>query len=678
MASFVSPGISITEINRAATVASASTTNAGFAGVFRWGPVNKISLILNEDSLIAKYGKPSDFNGETWFSAANFLKYSNQLYVSRAASGAFAAIANTGTANAESSTVDNYDELEGKTFSANVQYVAKYPGELGNSLKVSVCDSANQFSSTIDFAANASFSGGNTAIGFSVGSNTATVTLANNTVLTGNTPLSYGTTVHDYFNVGDILKVGNSSIGVQSMKIASVGSVLVQNTAGVNSGYASFTLSFDDIYKLSSDFSSDEITREWEYKTYFPTAPGISNYQADNGNGVADEIHVVIVDEDGKFTNAPGSILEVFDGLSRATDAKYEDGTSNYYKDVLNSYSKYVYAASDRTTAPSNLSSSISASTGASPLKLSFVGGTDGDNESTITVADLATAWDKFQDEEEIDVTLLFTGKSRGGVNGEQLTNYIVDNIAAVRKDCIVFCSPNKNDVVRNSDPALAVKTWADGIRDSSYVALDSGYKYQYDKYNDVYRWVPCNADTAGTMVNKDPWESPAGAQRGVIKNVAKLAWNPATKAERDIIYPARVNPIVTMRAQGTILYGDKTGLSRPSAFDRLNVRHLFIYLEKSIKETSKNVLFELNNEVTRSNFTNAVNPFLRGIKGAGGVYDFKVVCDESNNDASVVDANKFVAQMFIKPSKSINYIDLQFIAVGTDVSFQEVIGAGR
>lgn len=673
MAQFLSPGIKVTEIDRSQSVASQSFTNGGFAGVFAWGPVGQVSLVLNEDDLYRKYGPPSDFNGETWFSAANFLKYSNQLYVSRAVSNAVSAIANTGFANNETNTIKNDEELEDFTFDANVNYVARYVGDIGNSLKVSQCDNANQYSSVINLAANVVYSGPNTHLSISVGSNVATVSFANNAALANDAPIPYIQPIHSSFIVGDVVRIGNNSIGTQALKITSISPIQVQNASGVNTGAASFTVSFNTINKLSQTYSSAQVNREWEYKAYVNRAPGTSQYQQKYGNtAVADELHVVVVDEDGKF-GTPGAILEVYSNVSRATDAKNDDSSTNYYKDVINQKSAYIYAASDRVGAASATAANLTPASGVSPLGLSFVGGTDGDDEASINVADLATAWDLYKSAEDIDVTLLFTGKARGGTNGEQLSNYIIDNICEPRMDSIVFCSPEKEDVVKNPNAVLDVIEWADSIRSSSYAALDCNYKYQYDKYNDKYRWIPVNADVAGCMVNKEPWESPAGINRGQIKNVTKLAWNP-TQEERDILYPARVNPVVTLKGQGTVLYGDKTALAYSSAFDRINVRHLFIYVEKSIKVTCRGIVFELNNDATRNSYVNAVTPFLRTIKGAGGITDFKVVCDASNNTGDVIDANKFVAQNFIKPSRSINFVDLQFIAVGTSTNFSEVV----
>ena len=311
---------------------------------------------------------------------------------------------------------------------------------------------------------------------------------------------------------------------------------------------------------------------------------------------------------------------------------------------------------------------------------MSFIYGSDGDSETDIPVGRLVSAYDKFISASDVDVSLVLTGKSKGGTNGEQLANYLIDNIAEVRRDCVVFVSPDKDDVVTNAgkDEEADIVTFRNSLRSTSYAVLDSGYKYMYDKYNDVYRYIPLNGDTAGLCVRtdttRDPWFSPAGFNRGQIKNVIKLAYNP-DKADRDILYKSGINPVVTFPGQGTILYGDKTLLAKPSAFDRINVRRLFIVLEKAIATASQFTLFEFNDEFTRAQFKNLVEPFLRDVQGRRGIYDFKVVCDETNNTGEVIDRNEFVGDIYIKPARSINFIQLNFVAVRTGVEFSEVVG---
>lgn len=683
----ISPGINVSEIDLTTVVPPVATTVGAFAGVFRWGPLDQRVLVTSENDLVNKFGKPTSINPETWFTAANFLSYSNALYVSRAGNTAvmFSAIANsTAFAANAAHTVKNVDDYGTKVgaFDPAVEYVARCPGALGNSLKISVCDSANQYSSDINLRAattNTSFNSANTKITLSVGSNTATVTLANSAALSGDTPVPFANTVAAMFNVGDYINVGNSSIGRQALKITGVSSVAVVNTAGTNTGTATFTLSLAQPLKLSTDVASNTVSRFWEYYNQVDTAPGRSSFVAANGNTAAnDELHLVVVDEDGMFTGSPGTVLEVFKGLSRATDAKLSDGSSNYYKNVINDRSNYVWWASDRANAPSATAMLVASSTNVTPLSLSFQGGVDGD-ETTTPFADIARAYDLFVSPEDVDIALVLTGSARGGTNGEQLPNYLIDNIAEVRKDCVVFVSPQAADVVNQAlDATQNVVDFRNSVRSSSFAVMDSGYKYQYDKYNDIYRYVPLNGDIAGLCVRtdnqRDPWFSPAGTSRGQIRNIIKLAFNP-NGAQRDVLYKNGINPVITQPGQGAILYGDKTLLAKPSAFDRINVRRLFIVLEKAVSQAAKSFLFEFNDEFTRTQFRNLVEPFLRDVQGRRGIYDFKVVCDETNNTPEVVDANRFVGDIYVKPAKSVNYIQLNFVAVRSGIEFSEIVG---
>lgn len=684
----ISPGVNVTEIDLTTVVPSVATTDGAVGGVFRWGPVDQFLLIESENALALRYGKPTSLNAETWFTAANFLAYGNRLYVSRAAntSSTFSAIANTGAANVEAHTIKNENDflLKQSSFEADVHYIAKYPGALGNTLKVAVCDTPEQYGSSIDLRnalSNTSFNTANTKVAVVVGSNTATVTLANSAALTSDTPLPHATAVAGLFSIGDVLEVGNTTIGKQYVKITNVGTPLVVNTAGSNTGTATITLSLDQVFKLSTNFESNTAARYWEYFNQVDGAPGQSDYVAQFGNTQAQDLmHVVVVDAGGQFAGAPGTVLEVYGNVSRATDAKNSDGSANYYKTVINNTSGYVWVASDRPTAPSATAALIADASGSAPLSLRLDGGADGSDESSISFGDIARAYDVFQSAEAVDISLVLTGKARGGLTGEQLANYLIDNIAESRKDCVVFLSPDRADVVDNTGGATAtdIINFRNNVRSSSYAVMDSGYKYQYDKYNDVYRWVPLNGDIAGLAVRTDsiadPWFSPAGLARGQIKNVVKLAFNPS-KAERDVLYKAGVNPVVTFPGQGTILYGDKTLLNKPSAFDRINVRRLFITLEKAIANSAKFTLFEFNDEFTRAQFRSLIEPFLRDVQGRRGIYDYRVVCDETNNTTEVVDSNRFVGDIYVKPAKSINYIQLNFVAVRSGVEFTEVAG---
>ena len=683
----LSPGINVSEIDTTTVVPSTSTTTGALAGVFRWGPVGQRVLVTSENDLAIKFGKPTNINPETFFTGANFLTYSNSLQVSRAANTAacFSAIANTSVfATNPAHSIRNVDDYTTKapSFDASVAYVARWIGDMGNSLKVSVCDTANQYSSNVDLRSviggNTSFNSANTGFVLPVGSNTAVITLANNAVLAGNTPLTFANTVASLFNVGDYLIVGNNTIGKQSLKISSVGAVNVVNSAGTNTGVATIAVSLTQPFKLSTDYSGNTVSRQWEYANQTGVAPGQTPYMVASGNTAAsDAMHVVIVDRLGAFTGSPGSVLEVYSNLSRATDAKNTDGTTNFYKSVINNKSNYLWAGNDRSGALSNTAINVNSSTNLAPMTISLQGGTD-ISETAISFADVATAYDLFNSVEAVDISLLLTGKARGGANGEQLPNYLIDNIAEVRKDCVVFVSPSSTSVINQSlNTVDNIIQFRSGVRSSSYAVMDSGYKYQYDKYNDIYRWIPLNGDIAGLCVYtdnvRDPWFSPAGINRGQIKNVIKLAYNPG-QSERNVLYTNGINPVVSQPGQGTYLNGDKTLQATASAFDRINVRRLFIILEKTIALAAKNFMFEFNDQFTQAQFVNLTDPFLRDVKGRRGIIDYKIVCDGTNNTPDVVDSNRFVGDVYIKPAKSINFIQLNFTAVRSGIEFAEIV----
>lgn len=683
----LSAGVNTSEIDLTNTIGAVSTTAGAIAGVFRWGPVEEAVLIDSENTLAKIFGKPTSFNAETWFTAANFTAYGSALYVTRAAntSACLSAIANTGTADISAHTVKNATHFGEMTFEDDVHFIAKYPGSLGNSLKVSVCATANQYRSTVNLssvASNTSFNLAGTRIAATVGSNTAVITLANSAALTSDTPLTHAQVVANLFSVGDYLELGNSSIGVQYAKISNASTIVTVNTAGTNTGTATITLYLENKYQLSTDWSSNTVSRDWEYYNQVTRAPGTSDYVTNFGNSSAiDELHVAIVDENGLFTGHPGTVLEIYEGLSRATDARASSSGPLYYKTVINEGSSYLWVASDYTGLTANASGNVASASTTVPTALSLAGGDDGGNETSSGIAfgDLARAWDVYSSGDSIDVSLLIVGKNRGTA---QLANYVIDNIAEVRKDCVVFCSPRREDVVGvvPGSQAENVVTHRNSLTGSSYAFMDSGYKYMNDKYNNVYRWVPLCGDTAGIVARSDsladPWFSPAGPTRGAVKNVVKLAFPCTSKADRDYLYKNGVNPVVTFQGQGAQLYGDKTLLKKMSAFDRINVRRLFITIEKALARAAQAALFEFNDSFTRAQFKNMVEPYLRDIQGRRGIYDFKVVCDETNNTDAVIDSNRFVGDIYIKPARAINFIQLNFVAVGTGGEFTEVAGS--
>lgn len=762
MAFQVSPGVNVSEIDLTTVVPAVATSTGAVAGVFKWGPLDERTLVSSEIGLVDRFGKPTNHNPETFFTAANFLAYGNALYVVRAgnttptsaytscttasgnaeiiavstaslavgmkvagigtvpdgtlitaitnstlftvataangiasstntyfysANSVLSAIATSDSSNsiivsnfATTTTVKNDDQYDTMTFSdSDLYYIARYPGEFGNSLKISVCDSANAYLRNLSITnSDANLASGSLAA--TIGSTTITVSVANSstgTLAEANTRMA---ALLSNIEVGDNLELGNTSIGKQYVKVLSVPAAMGTNGSFANSTHRFFSVTVDSPYQLAADFSGSNVVAYWEYFNTVDVAPGTSDYQASFGNTSAvDEMHIVVADEDGLFTGVPGSILEVYKGVSRATNAKTTDGATNYYVNVINDSSKYVRWANHRAGVASNTASNL-ASVDTIPLYASFHNGQDGDAEDAIPLGRILAAYDLYTSTDDVDVALVMTGKSRGGTNGEQIANYLVDNIAEVRKDCIVLASPEKADVVNNSnlDEASDTVTFRNSLRSSSYLVIDSGYKYQYDKYNDVFRYVPLNGDIAGLCVRtdatRDPWFSPAGFNRGQIKNLVKLSYNP-DKAERDLLYKNGINPVATFPGQGTVLFGDKTALSKPSAFDRINVRRLFIVLEKAIATAAKFSLFEFNDEFTRAQFVSLVEPFLRDVQGRRGIYDYRVVCDNTNNTGEVVDRNEFVGDIYIKPAKSINFIQLNFVAVRTGVAFDEIVG---
>jgi phage tail sheath protein FI len=411
----------------------------------------------------------------------------------------------------------------------------------------------------------------------------------------------------------------------------------------------------------------------WTYRTEFESAPSTSTYVSNKG-GTLDELHVIVIDEDGLFTGTRNTILEKYGFVSKASDAKDDSGNTNYYKNVIANKSKYIHWMSHPETLSGNIAwgsaaTSNSFQTLTSNVTVSLSGGVNG----TFADADIISGYDKFEDSAAVDISLVLGGPATQTVIADLVS------MAESRKDCVVFISPEKADVVDNDgSEASSIVAFRDGLTSSSYMVLDSNWKYQYDKYNDLYRWVPMNGDVAGlcarTDLERDPWFSPGGLNRGIIKNVIKTAWNPS-KTERDTLYVKGINPIVTFAGEGTVLFGDKTMLAKPSAFDRINVRRLFIVLEKAIARAARFSLFEFNDQFTRAQFVSLVEPFLRDVQGRRGITDFRVVCDETNNTGEVIDRNEFVGDIYIKPARSINFIQLNFVAVRTGVSFDEVVG---
>jgi phage tail sheath protein FI len=644
MAFQVSPGVLVQERDLTNIIPAVSTSIGAFAGQFAKGPIDEIVSISSEQELVDTFGKPDSSTFEYFFTAANFLQYSNALRVVRAQN---TSVTNA-TASGSSILIKNTDDYTNNysTGQGSVgTFAARTAGVHGNSLLVSTCPSASAYEEI----------------------STSLVASDSTTNAVGNTTIAVDE--GDNFNVGDIIQFSTSA-GTEDFddgefyRITAISSetlTIVQHPRG-SGGLKRVIL------------DNSKIKRRWRYYDSVDRAPGTTAWTA-NRSGSGDEIHVVVVDEDGVISGEPGRVLEAFSSMSKASDAKTPQGDNNYYPDVIYNKSAYIYWM-DHNTSGTNWGNAATGTTFTAvntPTLESLSGGAAG---STVTDGQLLTAYDKFSDAETVDVGLIMAGPSGSTTHVDNLIT-----IAENRKDAVVFASPQRSDVVNitNSNTQMTnVIGFFNAIRSSSYVVFDSGYKYAYDRYNDVYRFVPLNGDMAGlsarTDTVADSWFSPAGFNRGIVRGAVKLAFNP-TKAQRDQLYPARINPVATFPGQGTVLFGDKTGLTTPSAFDRINVRRLFIVLEKAISTASKFQLFEFNDEFTRANFRNIVEPFLREVQGRRGITDFLVVCDETNNTGEVIDRNEFIAEIFIKPARSINFITLSFVATRTGVSFDEVAG---
>ena len=638
MAFQVSPGVLVQEKDLTRIIPAVSTSIGAFAGEFRKGPIDEITTISSEQELVSVFGKPDASNYEDFFSAANFLQYSNALRVIRTQNSSVSNATESGSTfviKNLSDYVDNYADGSGSIG----LWAAKTAGAWGNNLKISTCPSSSVYSSS----------------GITVNDSS---TAAGDTVVT----VSAGTSI----NVGDIINFGdNYNYKVLSK---STNDITIKRKDEPEHFGASDS---SGLFAALTDGAT--VTRYWEFYDLVSKAPGTSPYVTQAG-GSNDELHIVVVDEDGGITGTKGEVLEVFAALSKASDAKGAQGDTNYYPTVIQNKSNYIYWM-DHNASGTNWGSAAASTTYTDVTAVSNVSLSNGANGSTRTNAQLLTSYELFKDAETVDVGLIIAGKG----DATHIDNLIT--IAEDRKDAVVFASPERSDVVGVTSAATQATNvigFFNGIRSSSYVMFDSGYKYMYDRYSDVYRYVPLNGDLAGlsarTDLIADAWYSPAGLNRGIIRGAVKLAFNP-NKTQRDDLYRARVNPVATFPGQGTVLFGDKTGLTAPSAFDRINVRRLFITLEKAVATASKFQLFEFNDEFTRANFRNIVEPFLREVQGRRGITDFLVVCDETNNTGEVIDRNEFIAEIFIKPARSINFITLQFIATRTGVSFDEVAG---
>ena len=637
MAFQVSPGVLVQEKDLTRIIPAVSTSSGAFAGTFSKGPLDEVVSVGSESDLLLTFGKPDSSNFESYFSASNFLQYSNNLKVVRVQNSSVSNATESGSAFVIKNTTDYQNNYADGSASVGM-WASRTAGAWGNNLCISQCPSATAYEET-----------------------------AKTTVADAST------------NVGDTVVTVTSSTGISAGDIVNFGDEYEYRVISVATNDLNIVRKEEPTYIGTSDSSGLQKTitnganvrRRWRYYDLFNKAPGTSTYAQQRG-GSGDELHIIVVDEDGGINGTKGEVLEKFEAVSKASDAKSPQGDTNYYSDVLYNSSNYVFWM-DHNASGSNWGTAAASTAFTDVTSVSKVSLSNGSDGTTATTAQVKSAYEKYQDAETTDVGLIIAGAG----DSTHIDNLIT--IAENRKDCVVFASPERSDVVNVTNSATQkdnVVNFFNGISSSSYVFFDSGYKYMYDRYNDIYRYVPLNSDMAGlsarTDMLADAWYSPAGLNRGVVRGAVKLAFNP-TKSQRDELYRARVNPVTTFPGQGTVLFGDKTGLTNPSAFDRVNVRRLFIVLEKAISSASKVQLFEFNDEFTRAGFRNMVEPFLREVQGRRGITDYLVVCDETNNTGEVIDRNEFVAEIFVKPARSINFISLQFVATRTGVSFEEV-----
>ncbi len=638
MASQVSPGVIIREsdLSNAVVVGDVAIT-AAFASTFRTGPVGKIVNIGSERELIDTFGAPAESNAGDWLVAAEFLRYGGNLAVVRATTGVLnATLSGSGVLVASKESFDAGVTSE--------KFAARDAGADGNNLRVVIVDRGPDYTIT------------KTGHGLSVG----------------------GTYTDDSSVAHEVYEV----IDPDSFRVI-MGSAAPNPAAGDTS--TAYTTSLWNARAVASTGLT--------FKSIAPR-PGTSAFAAERYLS-HDEVHIAIVNE------ATNTIVERMTYLSKLTDGKSPEGNSTYWKDYVNEYSGYVYAGSALTAAElttagedSGADAASYGATAGSPLKLARIlptaGGalSGGDDDFAYTAGEIENAYDEFLDTESTEIDFVLMGGSMATENDAIAKAQSVAAIANSRKDCIAFISPwNGAQVATQGGTALTPaqqleKTldFFENISSSSYVVLDSGVKYTYDRFNDKYRYVGCNGDVAGLCVSTssilDDWFSPAGLNRGGIQNVVKLAFNP-NKAQRDDLYTNRVNPIVSFPGSGPVLFGDKTGLASPSAFDRINVRRLFLNVEKRARTLAEGVLFEQNDNITRAGFNASISSYLAEVQARRGITDYLVVCDGSNNTPEVIDRNEFVAELYMKPTRSINFVTVTVTATRTGVSFEEVIGRG-
>ena len=733
MAFLVSPGVHVKEIDLTNVVPAVATSIGAISAAFEKGPVSSIVNISSEEELIQIFGKPQNTGNqfENWFTTANFLQYSDSIKVVRAESAIVNAGANSGILIRDD---EHYEVSFQDGQGSHGEWAARTAGTHGNSLGVQICPSAVSYQQDLGASnlTNGALAEGATSVtvddadlsgfAFNVGdlisfrtNDSITATVAGAITIATKSLVVDG-------NSGTIA-VGNIVIGAGIDEVVKVVTVTDQQNLVLDKAITisdNIALTFS-AYAAQDEFNEYEVTvitgevltirlkddpngaglqnaiannsfirRRWAFYDFFDGAPGTSAYNTQNGRGTGDELHVIVYDTTGDITSYDNgvagqrgsSVIEVFGNMSKNPNAKTPQGSNNYYSDVIFRQSLFIYWT-DHISAGSNWGTdTTTAYTAVIPVSIDeLTGGTD---DFAVTAGEIELGYDKFQDSDAHDVNLVLGGIGGGSGDTEATQDAHVTMITALvetRRDCVGFVSPYRSATVGIALSSTATKNVQEAFDknpSSSYMVFDSGYKYMYDKYNDVYRYVPLNGDTAGlcafTDNVADTWFSPAGYNRGNIRGAIKLSYNPS-KSERDILYRARINPVVNFPGQGVVLFGDKTALTKPSAFDRINVRRLFLILEKAISTAAKFQLFEFNDEFTRAGFRNLIEPFLRDVQGRRGISDFSVKCDANNNTGEVIDRNEFVADIFVKPARSINFISLNFVATRTGIAFSEVGG---
>ena len=718
-----SPGIVVREVDLTiGRVDPTSGTIGALVAPFEKGPIGDPQLIESEEDLLQTFGKPFsiDKHYEHWLSASSFLAYGGTLQVVRADDQTIRNATDDGTPEIKIKSREHYQQL-GYDENPLVTTViaARNPGIWANGLTVAMVDGkTDQILDITD------------PTGIDVG-DVVTQPVPANTVEVG----AGTTSVLDGYFYGVVTETAASSIGVKlTHHVSSTGTVRVKDytESGVfkygDVGDISITepgqssVGLTTAVTVARDWFADQkvtITGGAEIQwDQLASRPGTSAYAAERG-GRFDEVHLVIIDDKGTYTGNAGTILEKHLSLSKAQDAEYSVGSASYWRKYLEINSNYVFGlggpagitTSATTSAPGDTvvldgdekwdqdASSVNFG-GSGAVKFTLQGGkTYGGNTDTVTAGSMASGLDDilsgytlFENKEETEVDFIIMGSANYSSNFHaiQLANKCIA-VAEARKDAVAFVSPNRQAFINDTADSTAVtvqsidditnnvKEFANQITSSTYGVIDSGYKYMFDRFNNTFRYVPLNGDIAGTCARTSleqfPWFSPAGTARGAILNAVKLVYNPGQK-QRDILYTNRVNPVINSPGAGIVLFGDKTAFGKSSAFDRINVRRLFIYLEDAISAAAKDQLFEFNDEITRTNFVNIIEPFLRDVQAKRGIFDFVVICDETNNTAAVIDSNELVADIFIKPARSINFIGLTFVATRTGVAFEEVIGS--